>query len=89
MLDLVAFIVSLSSYPYTAGCDVSNMVGCQILKAAIGLDCVLWYTGLKYLTDRRILFFLSSIFVFAGRSSEVEIVARRERTILSRPYYYN
>ena len=43
IFDLVAFIVAMSNFPYTSGCDVSNYEGCQTLKAAIGLDCVLWY----------------------------------------------
>jgi hypothetical protein len=43
ILDLTAFILSLTGFPYTAGCDSSDYSGCQTLKAAIGLDCVLWY----------------------------------------------
>jgi hypothetical protein len=42
-LDLTAFILALSGFPYTAGCDSNGYSGCQTLKAAIGLDCVLWY----------------------------------------------
>lgn len=43
VLDLTAFILALSGFPYTAGCDSSDYSGCQTLKAAIGVDCVLWY----------------------------------------------
>lgn len=43
ILDLVAFCVALSSYPYSAGCDTSGYTGCTTLKAAIGLDGVLWF----------------------------------------------
>lgn len=42
VFDLVAFIVALTNFPYSAGCGSSTYAGCQTLKAAIGLDCVLW-----------------------------------------------
>jgi hypothetical protein len=42
ILDLVAFIVALTSFPYSAGCDTNTSSGCQVLKAAIGVDGVLW-----------------------------------------------
>jgi hypothetical protein len=40
--DLAAFIVALIYPPYTDGCANSDYKGCQMLKAAIGLDAVLW-----------------------------------------------
>jgi hypothetical protein len=46
-VDLTAFVLSLTGFPYTAGCDSSDYSGCQTLKAAIGLDCVLWYSQLS------------------------------------------
>jgi len=43
VLDLVAFIVGLNSYPYSSGCNTSAYSGCTTLKAAIGLDGALWH----------------------------------------------
>jgi hypothetical protein len=43
ILGLVAFVVALTNYPYTAGCAVGNSEGCDTLKAAMGIDCALWY----------------------------------------------
>ena len=43
VLDLVAFIVALSNYPYSSGCNTSAYSGCTTLKAAIGLDGALWH----------------------------------------------
>jgi hypothetical protein len=40
--DLAVFIVALTYSPYTDGCATSDYKGCQMLKAAIGLDAVLW-----------------------------------------------
>jgi hypothetical protein len=40
--DLAVFIVALMYPPYTDGCATSDDKGCQMLKAAIGLDAVLW-----------------------------------------------
>jgi hypothetical protein len=40
--DLAVFIVALTFSPYTDGCATSDYKGCQMLKAAIGLDAVLW-----------------------------------------------
>jgi len=45
ILDLVAFIVALTNFPYSAGCDTNGSSGCQVLKAAIGVDGVLWYVA--------------------------------------------
>ena len=39
--DLAAFVVALTYPPYT-GCHNSEYKGCEMLKAAIGLDAVLW-----------------------------------------------
>jgi len=43
ILDLVAFIVALTNFPYSAGCSTNVSPGCQVLKGAIGVDGVLWY----------------------------------------------
>ena len=40
-ITLAAFIVALTHVPYTA-CGDSDYQGCEMLKAAIGLDGVLW-----------------------------------------------
>ena len=40
--DLAAFIVALTSHPYMGGCANSDSKGCVMLRAAIGLDGVLW-----------------------------------------------
>jgi hypothetical protein len=41
--DLAVFIVALTYPPYIGGCATSTYKGCEMLKAAIGLDAVLWY----------------------------------------------
>jgi hypothetical protein len=40
--DLAVFIVALTYPPYTDGCANSTYKGCEMLKAAIGFDAVLW-----------------------------------------------
>jgi hypothetical protein len=40
--DLAVFIVALTFPPYTNGCANSTYKGCEMLKAAIGFDAVLW-----------------------------------------------
>jgi hypothetical protein len=40
--DLAVFIVALTYPPYVNGCASSSSKGCEILKAAIGLDAALW-----------------------------------------------
>jgi len=40
--DLAVFIVALTYPPYINGCSTSTSKGCQIERAAIGLDGVLW-----------------------------------------------
>ena len=40
--DLAVFIVALTYPPYINGCANSTYQGCQIDRAAIGLDGVLW-----------------------------------------------
>jgi len=40
--DLAVFIVALTYPPYTNGCANSTYKGCEMLKAAIGFDAVLW-----------------------------------------------
>jgi len=40
--DLAVFIIALTFSPYTDGCATSDYKGCQMLKAAIALDAVLW-----------------------------------------------
>lgn len=80
VLDLVAFCVALSTYPYSAGCDTSSYSGCTTLKAAIGLDGALWSDFNKYPADLgRILILLGAIFsVFSGSEVEVtEVIERR------------
>jgi hypothetical protein len=42
-IDLAAFIVALTKFPYTPACVLSDFSGCQTLKAAIALDGVLMY----------------------------------------------
>ena len=42
-IDLAAFIVALTGFPYNPTCVISNFSSCQKLKAAIALDGVLWY----------------------------------------------
>jgi hypothetical protein len=42
VFDLATFIYALLNWPYTA-CGNSNSKPCETVKAAIGLDCVLWY----------------------------------------------
>jgi hypothetical protein len=43
ILDLVAFIVALTNFPFSSGCSSNGSTGCQVLKAAIGIDGALWY----------------------------------------------
>jgi len=40
--DLAVFVVALTYPPYTQGCNTSTYQGCQMERAAIGLDGVLW-----------------------------------------------
>jgi hypothetical protein len=43
VFDLATFIYALLNWPYT-DCQNSNWKGCEMIKAAIGLDCALWYS---------------------------------------------
>jgi len=49
--DLAVFIVALTYPPYTQGCSTSNYKGCQMERAAIGLDGVLWYVLIRIFQD--------------------------------------
>lgn len=40
-ITLAAFIVALTHEPYVS-CGTSDYQGCEMLKAAIGIDGVLW-----------------------------------------------
>jgi hypothetical protein len=40
--DLAAFIYALTNFPYDVCRGDDDYKGCKMLKAAIGLDCVLW-----------------------------------------------
>lgn len=44
LLDLITFIVGLTTFPYSASCDVNHSMECETLKAAIGLVGALWYS---------------------------------------------
>jgi hypothetical protein len=46
-IDLAAFIVALTGFPYNPTCVLLNFSGCIKLKAAIALDGVLWYEQQK------------------------------------------
>jgi len=40
-ITIAAFIVAMSHFPYTT-CTGSDYKGCELLRAAIGMDGVLW-----------------------------------------------
>jgi len=43
-ISIAAFIYSLLNFPYTSCLGDNEYKGCEMDKAAIGLDCVLWYS---------------------------------------------
>jgi len=77
ILDLVAFIVALTNFPFSSGCSSNGSTGCQVLKAAIGIDGALW-----------ILFIVSMCTLGNSREREVEVRVEREREVRRGPYYY-
>lgn len=86
-IDLAAFIVALTEFPYNPTCVLSDSSGCQTLKAAIALDGVLWYEYILTNTEGRVLFLLTSWMIYAynsGSSPPRGAEARRRRGV----YYY-
>ena len=76
ILDLVTFIVALTTFPYSGVCGATFSLQCHGLKAAIGLDGVLWHaiwTG--RLTDCRSLFLLNLVLGWIGGGGRRTVVS--------------
>jgi hypothetical protein len=41
--DLAVFVIALTYTPYVNGCSTSSYKGCEMERAAIAIDGVLWY----------------------------------------------
>lgn len=78
--------MALTSFPYSAGCDTNTSSGCQVLKAAIGVDGVLWCVAREGFANASILLLCNTVMLCANKR-EAEVTVEMG-DIRPRPYYY-